>query len=268
MESTTEPQKLGADERREKICEVLEERGKVSVAALAEMFGVTMQTIRRDLKELNLQNRLAKSHGKALKVESLFEPMFHSRLERNIDEKCIIGRAACALVGDNDTIACDPTTTVYVFLRTLENRRNISVFINSFAAAKELQDKFLAGILTGQVFFLGGRMDFGDFITHGPLLENSLDRLYFDKVFIGAGGVDLHHGLSAFSDKVGHLEGRLLDRANEVILLVDSTKIGKRTLYTVGNLQKITTIVTTVPPPSEEWEVYLEDHQINWLKAG
>lgn len=264
----TEQRKLGADERREKICEVLEERGRVSVAELAEMFGVTMQTIRRDLKELNLRNRLAKSHGKALKVESLFEPMFHARLERNIDQKRLIGEAACTLAADNDTIACDPTTTVYVFLRSLENRRNLSVFINSFVAARELQDKFLAGTLTGQVFFLGGRMDFGDFITHGPFLDSGLDRLYFDKAFIGAGGVDLVHGLSAFSDKVGHLAGRMLDRANEVILLADSTKIGKRTLYTFGELRKVSTIITTVPPPSEEWEAYLESHGIDWIQAG
>ena len=264
----TEQRKLGADERREKICEVLEERGRVSVAELAEMFGVTMQTIRRDLKDLNLRNRLAKSHGKALKVESLFEPMFHARLERNIDQKRLIGEAACTLAADNDTIACDPTTTVYVFLRSLENRRNLSVFINSFVAARELQDKFLAGTLTGQVFFLGGRMDFGDFITHGPFLDSGLDRLYFDKVFIGAGGVDLVHGLSAFSDKVGHLAGRMLDRANEVILLADSTKIGKRTLYTFGELRKVSTIITTVPPPSEEWEAYLESHGIDWIQPG
>ncbi|MCM8922386.1 MAG: DeoR/GlpR family DNA-binding transcription regulator, partial [Candidatus Thiodiazotropha sp.] len=148
MKNTDNKQgKLSADQRQEKICEVLETRGKIAVAELAEMFQVTMQTIRRDLKELNTQNRLSKSHGKAVKNESLFEPMFHSRLERNVDQKNAIGAAAVGLISDNDTIVCDATTTVYSFLCQIENRKNIAIFINSLIAARILHDKFLTGSL-------------------------------------------------------------------------------------------------------------------------
>lgn len=254
-------------ERQKKIYDLLNTRGRISVADLAKMLNVTSQTIRRDLKILDEKNKLYMAHGQAIKNESLFEPIFQSRLERHIEEKNIIGFEATKLIKDNDTIACDATTTVYSFIHNLNNKTNLSVFINSFNSAKEIHDKFLNNSISGQVFFLGGEIDFSDSMTYGHWVDQALDKLHFDKAIIGAGGVDLEHGLSAFSDKVGYFASKIMGHANKTILLVDSTKIGKKTLYSFGNLSQIDTIVTTVNPPSKEWEAYLSEHNINWIKV-
>ena len=75
-------QKLTSEERQENICKHIDERGKISVAELAEIFAVSMQTIRRDLGILKSENKLDKVHGKAIKYTSLYEPMFNERLKK------------------------------------------------------------------------------------------------------------------------------------------------------------------------------------------
>ena len=149
-------QKLTSEQRRESICKHIKERGKISVAELAEIFAVSMQTIRRDLGILKSENKLNKVHGKAIKYTSLYEPMFNERLKKNHLEKEAIGELAAGIVQDNDTFICDSTTSVYTFLKELNNVKNITVALNSFTSVQALQEKFLFGTLTGKMLFLGG----------------------------------------------------------------------------------------------------------------
>ena len=110
-------------------------------------------------------------------------------------------------------------------------------------------------------------IDLDDFMTYGPVLDQEITKLYFDKAFIGAGGVDISHGLTAFSDKVGHIAGEIINNAKETTLLVDHSKIGKRTLYSFAELHQVHRIITTINPPDENWQAFLEQWEIEWINC-
>ncbi len=256
------------NQRKEIICELLEEHEELSVADLAKQLQVTMQTIRRDLKELDRQNKLVKRHGKVLKNSLLYEPSFQERLNINLQEKAHIGHYAAGLISDNNTIFCDPTTTVYCFLQKLTGIKNLFISINSFVSMQTVQQKIRRGDISAKVQFLGGELDLFDNITHGDILDQQIERYFFDKAFIGAGGISLEYGLTAFSDKVGHIAGKMMQQARKTILLIDHTKVEKRTFYSFGKPEQIHTIVTTIPPPSTDWEQFLREHEIRWVNVS
>lgn len=260
---------MTADERRESIRRLLNERGNVRVAELAESYGVTMQTIRRDLSELAESDGIVKAHGKAIRATSHhFESAdFVKRLELDADLKRAIGRRAAQLVADQDIIAFDSTTTAYATAREIANRENLVVFLNNVQGLVDLMGKVNARQLDARLIFLGGEIHRDEMSCFGELTETPLDRFYFDKVFIGAGGASIADGLTAYSVHTGRFAAELSRRADETILVVDGTKIANRTLYRFGDLHQVNTIVTTVDPPDDEWREFVSEHRIEWINA-
>ncbi len=260
---------MSADERRDAIRMVLMERGNVRVAELARRYGVTMQTIRRDLSELAESDGIVKEHGRAIRATShQFESAdFADRLGVNADLKAAVGRRAAALVSDQDAIAFDSTTTAFATSRELRGRRNLVVFLNNVQSLNDLMGKIHSGLLDARIVFLGGEILIHEMSSFGQTTETPLDKYYFDKVFIGTGGVSIHDGLTAYGVAAGRYAAELAKRADEVILVADASKISTRTLYRFGTLEQVDTIVTTTDPPSAEWVDFIGENRIEWINA-
>lgn len=260
---------MTVDERRDTILGLLEERGKIPVSELADRFGVTMQTIRRDLDELVGTGGIMKLHGKVVRVrpEHIKVPAFLQRVNQDGEAKGAIARAAAALVEDNDTIAVDCTTTVHALVRALRDRSNLTVVTNSVPGAEVLIGKMNSGELSGRLISIGGDLDIAEMAAFGQHAFAQLEPYFFDKVFIGAGGVSLTQGITAYGLDAGVLSATLAERADAVILLVDKSKILNRTLYRFGDLKDVNTVITTCDPPDKEWNQVIGEYGITWINA-
>ncbi len=227
-------------ERQQKLTRLLEQTGRLSVSQICDHFGVSEATARRDLETLSEQGKLQRVHGGAITVEQA--PPELPILERETeqpDEKLRVGRAAAALITDNETVFLGSGTTVLEVARNIRNRRNLTVITNSLPVLNTLTG--LDGIT---VVSLGGMLRNTELSFIGHITEQALSEVRADKVFMGARGVSLEHGLTN-----DYLQETMTDRAilrigREVVIVADHTKINRVATAFLASVDKIHTLVT------------------------
>lgn len=130
-----------AEERQQKILELLEKNSSTKVKELARMFDVSESTIRRDLQDMEEKGLLKRTHGGAVRIKKMiFEPTFKEKEDKSQKEKLIIAKTAASLIEDNDTIILDSGTTTLGIARCLE-AKDITVITNSIDIASELSER-------------------------------------------------------------------------------------------------------------------------------
>ncbi|MBK8822714.1 MAG: DeoR/GlpR transcriptional regulator [Anaerolineales bacterium] len=227
-------------ERQQQLTRLLEQTGRLSVSQICDHFGVSEATARRDLETLSEQGKLQRVHGGAIAVEQA--PPELPILERETeqpDEKLRVGRAAAALITDNETVFLGSGTTVLEVARNIRNRRNLTVITNSLPVLNTLTG--LDGIT---VVSLGGMLRNTELSFIGHITEQALSEVRADKVFMGARGVSLEHGLTN-----DYLQETMTDRAilrigREVVIVADHTKINRVATAFLASVDKIHTLVT------------------------
>ncbi len=227
-------------ERQQKLTRLLEQTGRLSVSQICDHFGVSEATARRDLETLSEQGKLQRVHGGAIAVEQA--PPELPILERETeqpDEKLRVGRAAAALITDNETVFLGSGTTVLEVARNIRNRRNLTVITNSLPVLNTL-----AGLDGITVVSLGGMLRNTELSFIGHITEQALSEVRADKVFMGARGVSLEHGLTN-----DYLQETMTDRAilrigREVVIVADHTKINRVATAFLASVDNIHTLVT------------------------
>jgi DeoR/GlpR family transcriptional regulator of sugar metabolism len=244
--------------RQDEVYRLLKERRFASIKELADLLGVSEMTIRRDLRFLEQKGLVRRIFGGAQLVEEqvAFEEGYRKRLAQNLKAKEVIARIARQLVSRGDTIALDGSTTSVYFARELKQQR-IIVVTNSLLVAETLAGGQARVLLTG-----------GEFRTItqtlvGPLAEECLDNLYFDKVFFSAKGLMPHGFVDSHPEEAG-VKRRMLSRAGQRIALLDSTKFGVRALHVLIPLEEVDFLVTERPVP-EEYNVLIQQARIALL---
>jgi DeoR/GlpR family transcriptional regulator of sugar metabolism len=235
------------EERMDQIQDLLQARGRVSVSELADRFGVSAVTIRSDLATLEHQGRLIRTHGGAMsKPDTGMEPAFALRQRICVAEKERIGRAAAALVQDGEAIALDASTTSWHVARQLKERRELTVVTNCLQIALEFID---APHIT--VVMPGGTLRAASASLVGLLGVDLLQRYYVQKAFFGARGFTLEEGLTDVNQHEVELKNSIVQRAKEVIAVVDATKWGQVAFASFAPLDQIDRVITDAAAPSE-----------------
>lgn len=226
-------------QRKDKILKLIAENRIVKAGQLAEEFNVSMETIRRDLAELETQNLIRRVHGGAiLNTTYNSEPEYSYREIENYEEKLLIGKKAADLVKDGDSIIIDIGTTALEFARFLKGRK-ITVFTNSLKIAYELM-----GDTDMTVIILGGKLRHGEGTTSGYWCEEMIDRFYADKLFLGVGAMQPEQGIMDYHIEETNLRRHYLKHAREVIALSDYSKFGISALNLVCETEQIDCLVT------------------------
>lgn len=229
-----------AEERRIKIVDLINERRKVTVDELCGIFDVSSATIRGDLRELQVAGLVTRTHGGAIqKTKTGFELSSKQKEVRNLREKQSIAKAALSLIDNGDTIVLDTGTTTHELGKLLGNRRNVTVITNDLAIAATLEE--MEGI---DVIIMGGVLRKGFHCTIGIRGRDTYSGLTVDKAFMGVNSFSLTKG--AMTPDLGQAETkkRLIDMANRVILLCDSTKIGTVSFAQFAATDQIDAIIT------------------------
>lgn len=229
-------------DRREQILAMLRKDGSVKVAALVETFGVSIETIRRDLEALEQEGLLKRVYGGAvLESRRSVETLLEERLVQNAYEKECIGRAAAAFVRDGDVIGIDVGTTTLEMARALLLRDlRIIVITNSIqiAATLSVSEKI-------EVILIGGRVRRGELSVGGHMLTEANMRLFqTDKLFLGVGGITDRFGITDYREEETAFRRIGIERTKEVYALADHSKFGVTAMYHVCDAEKINVVIT------------------------
>lgn len=238
--SQTSTSILLPERRRDRIVAELAGHDAVRSDELARRFGVSLETIRRDLLLLEEQGLARRIFGGATRTSGrTVEPPYEQRRIANLPQKQAMARLAVSLIGEGDTVIFDVGTSVAEVARALPADFRCRVLTNSILVATEL-----AGRATIEVLLSGGRARAGDLALSGREAIRFFAGYYADRVFLGSGGVDESAGLTDYHlDEIAVRE-LMIQRAEERFVLADSSKIGRIAVGSVCPLDALTAVVT------------------------
>lgn len=212
-----------APSRHDQILHRVAAEGAVSVAELAGAFGVSRETIRRDLKHLAERGQLGIVHGGAARLETQ-EPALDRRAAENIAGKKAIGQAAAALVQDDMVVLLDSGTTTIEVARALQSRRGLTICTPSLPIAL-----LLCHAPGNRVHLFGGEVDPNEEATSGIDALEAAGRFRVDLAFLGGGGLAPDGEVTDYTRAGAELRGRMIAAAGRAFFLLDSTKFQRLT---------------------------------------
>jgi len=236
-----------ADERQARIAEHVSVRGRARIGELAEIFGVTEPTIRKDLSALQEQGLLKRTHGGALAIHPNADRELTGRQTANPTAKEAIARACLGLLRDGDSVFLDSGTTVEALARALaEDTRGLrlSVLTSSLGVALSLAD-----VREIDCVLLGGQVRRVDGSLVGPLALENMQRFTFSAAFLGVSGFS-EVGVSVGSLAEAAIKEAVIERARRVVVPIDQTKVGATDFARVCALDEVDVVVMDVATPA------------------
>ena len=226
-------------ERFGRILELLAGDGSVAVGELARDLGVSEATIRRDLRALDQQRLLARSHGGAVAHGTLYELPVRYRTGHHREEKQWIARAARQRVPDGAVVALTGGTTTTEVARAIADRQGLTIVTNALNIAAELAVRpNLKLIVTG------GVARSASYELIGPLAETTLEGLNVDLAFVGVDGLDPEAGLTTHHEMEAAVNHTLIARARRAIVVADASKLGRTALARISLLGEVDELIT------------------------
>lgn len=232
--------KLLPQQRREKIFDLIREDGHAKVLELSRIFKVTEVTIRQDLEKLEDEGLVVREHGGAyLKNISANVQNIELLNNENMAEKESIAKKAVEMINDGDTIILDSGSTVSEIAKHIAGFKNLTVITNALNIALILgADPEINLILTG------GEFKAPTLSLTGQKAADSLEGLHVDKLFLATAGIALKSGLTYPSISDICVKRAMIESADVVYLVADSSKIGKSSFASLGALSLIDYLIT------------------------
>ena len=226
--------------RRQQILNLLEETGTLNVGELADRFAVSVVTIRKDLDELESEGLLHRTFGGAVfSHRSRFNKSFFERVQMRRQEKRAIAAAALGYIKDGDTIILDAGTTTLALAQLLKEQVKAAFIITcSVPVALELSS---AGY---DILLLGGFVRNKSLALFGRETLTILDRYRADKAFLGSSGFTAEKGHSTPNPEDAQIKEAIMRVADEIYVLVDSSKYGHNCLTSFARLRDIDLTIT------------------------
>jgi DeoR family glycerol-3-phosphate regulon repressor len=231
-------------ERQTAILQEVTERGSCTVAELAQWLEVSDETIRRDLKVLIRDGVLHKVHGGVTLPDLYREPGFLSRMLSLSIEKQAIARAVAALVADGDKLIFDTGSTTAYVARALQTHRDLLVVTNSVDIARSLATRN-----GNRVYMAGGLLRADDGAALGPSAINFVEQFRLKTAILSIAAIDAEEGLMNHHLEEAEFSRVVVERAEQVVVVADHTKFGRRALIHVLPLSRVDVLVTNKTPP-------------------
>jgi len=214
-----------AEERQEKIFQIVTQRNSVKVSELSDELDISEVTIRRDLDALQRQKRIIRTHGGAMAAYSVGKATLYSQLvSKQVELKRLIALAAYEMIHDDETILLDNSSTVSELAKLIASgsKKNLRIITNSLVIPQ-----LLANTENCTVQIVGGEVNFKYQSMEGSATCEILRGIRVDKCFIGINGVDEEFGFSTPRYTDADIKNDILHSAHCSIILADHTKLGK-----------------------------------------
>jgi len=247
---------LFANERQNKIADLLQQQGAITTAELAEILAVSVETVRRDLLVMEKNDLLRRVHGGAVLPETMIHfQNLSQRTEKNSDKKQELTQTALQLVSENDVIGLDSGSTSVLFAEALSQK------FNSLTVVTYSLDVFhiLSNCKNFKVILCAGHFLQKENAFHVFLALETLQKLHMEKVFLCPTAISLRYGLCDYVDELYPLQKQLIRCGSEVYVLADSSKFEKRTLIKLDDMNPRYTYLTDPTLPAELKKLYAEN---------
>ncbi len=219
--------------------------GSLDVEQLADSFGVSCSTIRRDLSSLETQRLLVRTRGGAQTHSAFNDLPLRFKVGQMLAEKRRIARTARDLLGDARVVGMTGGTTTTEFARTLVDTE-LTVVTNALNIAVDL-----LAARSIRVFIVGGEARNSSYETIGPTAEDQLTGYHIDLAVLGVDGIDLRAGCTVYDSLGSRTTTALARQARRTVVVADGTKIGKVAFATVFPLDQIDTLITDRSAPAD-----------------
>lgn len=230
---------IGSRARRDRIVHLATTTGLASVGELSQLLGVTASTIRRDLAQLTAEGRLARTYGGAMPITVRPEASLRQRTGEAFEAKRAIARWAAGQVQTGETVLLDAGSTVGALAFELRAATELTVVTTGLTALQELAD-----VETVHLECLGGTLRPRSEGFVGPLAEAALERMTFDRVFLGTYGVSPEFGICDADLRRTRLKELMARRSAHVYVLAHAAKLGHRPFHAWASLPEGWTLVT------------------------
>ena len=232
--------------RKNAIVELVNGQGSITVGELCQRFEVSPATIRGDLRALEAARLIERTHGGAVSCrKAAYEPDTHQKASQRTDEKKRIAQAALKHIQPGDSISLDTGTTTYQLCRLLGGFERLTVVTYDLQIAAWLESNTRVSIVMA-----GGLVRQNFHCTTGQTAVDTLSRLHVDKLFLAANAVD-EDALSTPALEMSVIKSVLVRSADEVILLVDSSKLGQKSFCRFAELEQVHRLITDTQAPPE-----------------
>ena len=252
-------------ERHRIILSAIQEKPVITVQDIAELTEASEATIRRDIASLHVQGKLRRVRGGAEAVHppqigQLAARSFRVSESVNIDKKRAIARRAVELCEEGDSVIINGGTTTFQMVHFMSARR-LQVMTNSFAIAEHLVKHSKSTVTVP-----GGAIYRDQSLILSPFENDAIRNFYARRMFIGAQGVG-PLGVMEADALVIQSEQKLMQQAEELIVMVDSSKFHRRSSLILCPLERVTAIITD-DGITEEATRMIEDAGIRLIVAG
>ena len=239
MNKSGEETILSLPERHNRILALLQQNGSISVVQLAELFKVSEVTIRKDLSFLEQQKKLYRTHGSAILISPYISDHVNEKEKKNVAEKRAIGAKAASLVAQDDSIIIASGTTMAFLAREIKPVGHLTVITAAVPVTSILSQDTNVDVIQ-----LGGITRSSSVSVVGPFAEQMLGNFNCSKLFVGVDGIDLEFGLTTTNMLEAALNRVMMNAAQKVIVLADSSKFGRRGFSKICDLEAVDRIIT------------------------
>lgn len=245
--------------RKNKIKELIIEKKSITVAELTELFQVTEETIRRDLKQLEDEDFLKRTYGGAYISDGVKHDVDVSIREHiHVEGKEKIARRCLTYINNGDSIFLDGSTTSLV-LASMLMKKKLTVVTNSIKIVNTLVEN-----PDIHVVIIGGTLKPSSLTNVGRNAEYNMSYYYFDSAFISCRAVDMRHGITDSNEQQAAIRKLAADHAKHVYLVADYTKFDQTAFTKICEFDMVNTIVVD-EPLSVEWGGFLKNQNINLI---
>lgn len=232
--------------RHGEILRLLGEEGMITIASLAERLGVSLETVRRDVKPLADDGSVLKMHGAVGLASMVGEAPFERRMRENAEAKRLIARMVAATIRDGEAIMLDTGTTTSFLARELLGHRRLTVVTNSSDIARTL-----ATVNGNKVYMAGGELRSDSGAAFGISAIEFVSRFSVDHAVISIGAVDAAAGLTDYELEEAEFARMVLSRGQRSLVVTDHTKFGRQGLVRVCGFDGFSELATDRPPPAD-----------------
>lgn len=219
--------------------------GAASISALAAALGVSLETVRRDIRALVDDGQLVKTHGTVHVPDHGREAPFDRRMRENAAEKRRIARHVAGLIADGDSIMMDTGTTTSILARELSARRELTIVTNSSDVARTL-----ATVNGNKVFMAGGELHGDNGAAFGRTATDFAARFRVRHAIISIGAIDARMGPMDYLLEEAEFARTVLTCGDTRIVATDHTKFERSALVKVCDFADFDLLVTDRPPPA------------------
>ena len=242
--------------RREVIREQLKEHKSIQITELAELLQVTRETIRRDLRAMEKDGELVRTHGGAYILDGVQNDLdISTRQFLRVPEKEIIAAKCSRLIQNGDYIFLDGSSTAWFIARELLHRR-VAVLTTSLEIIN-----LLSASNSVRLFAVGGEYSTAARSFSGSSAAWSLEHYHMDKCFISCRSVSLESGLTDTNDSDAMIHKLALNHSNEKYLAIDNSKLDRSSFAQIAPLSILDGIIMDCPFP-QNWTAFLQESHI------